>query len=103
MKNPIGILQGRLTPSSGRGIQFFPYENWESEFKIAREIGFDCIELLVKKNEFSKNPLSSLSGIKRINELKQKFKLETPSVHGFYSKDPDYLETLKKIIEASHQ
>lgn len=103
MRNPIGILQGRLTPSNGRGIQFFPYENWENEFKSAREIGFDCIELLVKRNEFSKNPLASPAGIKRINELKKEFKLETPSIHGFYSRDGNYPETLKKIIEAAHQ
>lgn len=101
--NPVGILQGRLTPSNGRGIQFFPYENWENEFKLAREIGFDCIELLVKKNEFSKNPLSSPSGITRINELKKEFSLEILSVHGFYSKDPGYPEILKQLIDSTSQ
>ncbi len=99
----IGILQGRLTPSSGRSIQFFPYENWENEFKIAHEVGFDCVELLVKKDEFSKNPLSSPSGIKKLNKLKEEFNLEIPSVHGFYSKEPDYPETLKQLIDSTSQ
>ena len=101
--NPVGVLQGRLTSSDGRGIQFFPYENWENEFQIAREIGFECIESLVKRNEFSKNPLSSSLGIKRINELKEKFQLEIPSVHGFYGKENDYPEILMEIIKAAHK
>jgi|SRR3972149_5534889 len=101
--NKIGVLQGRLTPSDGRGIQFFPYENWENEFKDAHEIGFDCIELLVKKGEFNKNPLSSPPGIRRINELKKEFGVGTPSVHGFYSKENEYSEILREIIEAAHR
>ncbi len=101
--NKIGLLQGRLTPSNGRGIQFFPYENWENEFKNAHEIGLDCIELLVKKGEFNKNPLSSPPGIGRINELKKEFGIGTPSIHGFYSKEDDYPGILKGIIKAAHQ
>ena len=101
--NQIGILQGRLTSSNGRGIQFFPYENWEHEFKIAREVGFECIELLVKKGEFSDNPLSSPSGIRRINELKKESGIDTPSVHGFYGKESNYPEILREIIKAAHQ
>ncbi|MDO8561494.1 MAG: sugar phosphate isomerase/epimerase [bacterium] len=48
MKTPtspkIGILQGRLTPSRGRGIQFFPDDNWEQEFDLAREVGLSHIQ-----------------------------------------------------------
>ena len=33
-----GIMQGRLTSSEGRGIQFFPFENWQKEFFTAQEI-----------------------------------------------------------------
>lgn len=42
----IGIMQGRLTPSFGRGIQFFPKNDgeWEKEFSIAGEIGISHIE-----------------------------------------------------------
>lgn len=101
--NKIGVLQGRLTPPDGRGIQFFPYENWENEFRDARKIGLNCIELLVKKGEFDKNPLSSPSGIRRINELKRGFGIGTPSVHGFYSKEGDYPKILREIIEAAHR
>lgn len=42
----IGTMQGRLTPSLGRGIQFFPGNDgeWEKEFSIASEIGIAHIE-----------------------------------------------------------
>ena len=33
MKYSTGIMQGRLTEPRGRGIQFFPFENWEREFE----------------------------------------------------------------------
>ena len=33
-----GIMQGRLTPSQGKGIQFFPFDHWEKEFELG-EIG----------------------------------------------------------------
>lgn len=42
----IGIMLGRLTPSLGRGIQFFPRNDgeWEKEFSIAAKIGLTHIE-----------------------------------------------------------
>ena len=98
MKNPIGILQGRLTPSNGRGIQFFPDDNWEQEFAIAKQIGFDCMELLVKETNFKENPLFSESGKKTIRKLAKKHSLETPSIHGFYSKEIHYPATLVELL-----
>ena len=46
MFQSIGVLQGRLTPAKGRGIQFFPGEpgEWEREFDIARELGISHLE-----------------------------------------------------------
>lgn len=42
----MGIMLGRLTPSRGRGIQFFPRNEgeWENEFSLAAEIGLTHIE-----------------------------------------------------------
>ena len=39
-----GIMQGRLTPSNGRGIQFFPFDNWQQEFITGSSIGLNEIE-----------------------------------------------------------
>ncbi len=43
---PVGLIQGRLTPSNGRGIQFFPHGpgEWEREFELAPAAGISHIE-----------------------------------------------------------
>lgn len=43
---PIGFMQGRLTPSRGRGIQFYLAERseWEREFELAKSAGVSCVE-----------------------------------------------------------
>ena len=43
-----GIVQGRLTISDE--LQKFPQSNWKNEFKVAKNLGFDFIELLVEEN-----------------------------------------------------
>lgn len=55
----IGIIQGRLTPSLGRGVQFFPRNEgeWENEFSVAAKIGLAHIEWVWDTPE---NPLMDL-------------------------------------------
>ncbi|MDD5454071.1 MAG: TIM barrel protein [Candidatus Ratteibacteria bacterium] len=64
-----GIMQGRLTEPGGRGIQFFPFENWKDEFEIARQIGMDEIEFIFDYENYKKNPLWSKEGIEEIKTL----------------------------------
>lgn len=56
---PIGIIQGRLTPSNGRGIQFFPNwpGEWEREFEVAPAAGIAHIEWVCEPDSllFSKD------------------------------------------------
>lgn len=56
----IGTLQGRLTPSKGRGIQFFPDDpgEWEREFEIANQADISAIQWVWDKLE---NPLLELA------------------------------------------
>lgn len=96
--NKIGILQGRLTPTPDGSIQFFPKENWRNEFGSAKQIGFDCLELLVKKDSYEENPLWSQSGAQEIRCLAAQHGLAIPSVHGFYSKKKDYSLVLRHIV-----
>lgn len=65
----IGIMQGRLTPPKGRGIQFFPFDNWENEFYRAEKIGLEEIEWIFDFYEYKKNPLWTEEGRKRINDV----------------------------------
>lgn len=63
-----GIMQGRLTEPKGRGIQFFPFDNWENEFRIAKKLKLDEIEFIFDYDNYNKNPLFLNNGveIKRI-------------------------------------
>lgn len=57
----IGIVQGRLTPSGGR-LQAFPRGAWKEEFGVARDLGFDGIELIVERPTDDENPIWSDDG-----------------------------------------
>jgi len=103
MKNRIGILQGRLTASNGRGVQFFPFEAWEEEFAVAKKVGFGAIELLVKKDSYQKNPLWSERGRKRLRELAKEHGLLISSVHGFTLKTPEYAEVAADLVRFSRE
>ncbi len=96
--NRIGILQGRLTPSNGRGIQFFPDTEWRDEFSSAQKIGFSCIELLVKKDGYHHNPLFTETGTQKIVALQKKYRIETPSIHGFFSSESWYPDVYCTLI-----
>lgn len=64
-KNPIGIIQGRLTASGGK-LQCFPYGKWKEEFFVARSLGFDCIELIVERKLGAPNPLWDAQGVREL-------------------------------------
>ena len=65
---PIGIMQGRLTPSEGKGIQFFPFGTWEKEFDLGKEIGVDEIEWIFDYERYAENPLWTVAGCQAIKE-----------------------------------
>lgn len=61
-ENFIGIIQGRLTASGGR-LQAFPRGRWKEEFGVARDVGFDGIELIVERPSDPENPIWTDDGI----------------------------------------
>lgn len=65
----LGIFQGRLSPSRGHGIQFFPFETWREEFTIAERLGLNEIEFIFDKERYEENPLWTTTGIKEIKKL----------------------------------
>ena len=66
-----GIMQGRLTPSNGRGIQFFPFDNWKQEFYDAAEIGLQEIEWIFDYENYQENPLWFKVGCDEIKNVMQ--------------------------------
>lgn len=65
----VGMMQGRLTPSKGRGIQFFPFGEWEREFEIGSRIGLNEIEWIFDYDRFDENPIWTIEGVKKIKEM----------------------------------
>ncbi len=98
---PIGVLQGRLTPSRGRGIQFFPDDNWGQEFKDARTIGLSAIELLIRPQGLRKHPLMTEEGRARLRELSQQTDITIPSIHGYYLPEDAYATDLLDVVRAT--
>lgn len=76
----IGIMQGRLTPMKGRGIQFFPFDYWQEEFFVAREIGINEIEFIFDYENYEKNPLWTLNGIREIKNVMEATQVDIKSV-----------------------
>jgi hypothetical protein len=62
-------MQGRLTEPKGRGIQFFPFDNWAHEFELASDLGLHEIEWIFDHPQYEENPLWTASGRKIIKEL----------------------------------
>lgn len=63
----IGLMQGRLTPSRGRGIQFFPGApgEWQWEFELAPAAGISSIEWVCEKD----NVLFTAAGRRELEEV----------------------------------
>lgn len=102
-KNPIGIMQGRLTPSIDGAIQSFPRDTWKHEFQVASEIGFDAMELIFDGPE---NPLFNIEGAREIQTLAKRADIFLSSVSTDYSmfyplygeSRTESLEVTKKVI-----
>jgi len=73
-------MQGRLTPSRGRGIQFFPFDNWKREFEIGSKIGINEIEWIFDYDRYVDNPLWDATGIQLINRVEEETGVEVKSV-----------------------
>lgn len=105
----IGIMQGRLTAPKGRGIQFFPFDNWRGEFKIAKELGLDEIEFIFDYENYEENPLWQDSGAKVreavdetgicIHSVCFDYFMRRPFFKFDGTKREEVLEENKKIIE----
>lgn len=97
-----GIMQGRLTPPKGRGIQFFPFDNWEKEFWLAKNLGLDEIEFIFDFDRYEENPLWTQSGREALKNIMQETGVKVHSVcfdyfmrRAFFKKDRDKRQNLR--------
>ena len=68
MKNPIGVMQGRLVPKYKGRYQAHPLGYWQDEFLVANELGLAFIEFILDFNDAEANPLLSQDGKSEILE-----------------------------------
>jgi len=94
-------MQGRLSPSPEGKLAFFPMDCWEDEFRIARDVGLNHIEIYGEEEFNSDNPLWSTAGRKRYLDLKKESGTKTISACDFFIIKHSLLDkaTLKKSIQ----
>ena len=66
MTKKIGIMQGRLLPKHKGRYQAHPLGYWQDEFILAKKLDLDLIEFIFDYNDYTLNPLMSVSGIEKI-------------------------------------
>ena len=71
MNNLLGVMQGRLLPKYNGRYQAHPVNYWQEEFKIASNLGLDCIEFILDFNHANENPLLTKEGINEIHSISQ--------------------------------
>lgn len=114
----IGIMQGRLTESRDRGIQFFPFSEWKAEFEKANRIGLNEIEWIFDYYNYQDNPLWTEEGLAVINSVIRDTGIKVHSIcwdyfmrRPFYKYDSDTMEKvlyenkqiMKRTLEAMHE
>ncbi len=82
--NPVGIMQGRLSPPASDRVQAFPWHTWEQEFAYAHACGINSIEWLFEAEGFDRNPIWIDGGIERIRALVATTGVTVPSVCADY-------------------
>lgn len=108
----VGLMQGRLTPSLGRGIQFFPFEEWRNEFETAKSISIPHIDFIFDLERFEENPLWTKGGIEKIKESVRKtgvgihyicadFFMRLPFFRGSKESREKSLGVLRKLLSAA--
>lgn len=113
MKNPIGIMLGRLSPPVS-GTSVFPWATWAEEFTRAREIGFDLIDWLVPAENISENPLLTAQGVKTIEAIVSRtvipvgvvcahYFVGIPLLRGSDAEQKECLERLELLIQRAKQ
>jgi L-ribulose-5-phosphate 3-epimerase len=79
-KRYIGFMQGRLCEKVDGKIQAFPWRDWESEFSVAANVGFDAMEWTLDHDRLYENPIMNPDGQAKILSLRQRYKLKIPSL-----------------------
>ena len=99
-------MQGRLSPIYNNKIQSFPTYHWSNEFKKMKELNINSMEWTLDHSGILKNPINTDNGIKKIIQLKKKYKIKIDSLTGdcfmqkpFWKEKSYKRENLVKILK----
>jgi len=112
--HPIGIMQGRLVHPRRRGIQFFPFKEWQEEFQTAARISIDEIDFIFDLERYQENPLWTKEGLGKIQEAIKESGVKVQHICAdFFMRRPFFrvseeerkenIEILKHLIESAKQ
>ena len=112
MQSPFGVMQGRLLPKYMGRYQAHPVGYWQEEFKLAAELGLNCIEFILDYDQAINNPLLTNEGISKIRRTVIDTGIEVKSVCADYfmeaplhSSDAQQAQkskqTLKQLLESA--
>ena len=82
IESRVGFMQGRLCNIVDSKIQAFPWQDWEQEFNLAKTIGLQVMEWTLDYPNLQKNPLLTLEGQSKINQLRSQHSILIPSLTG---------------------
>ena len=84
MKNLLGTMQGRLLPKYKGLYQAHPVGFWKDEFKIASNLGLNCIEFILDYEDVIKKPLMTEKGIREIQTISRNTGIEVKTICADY-------------------
>ncbi|MCY7296217.1 sugar phosphate isomerase/epimerase family protein [Alteromonas sp. a30] len=113
MNNPLGIMQGRLSPRSDGRYQSHPVLHWQNEFFVAKTLSLQLIEFILDSWSLEHNPLLSDAGIDAIKQVASRSEVGIKSIcadvfmdYTFASENPNHdasqaVQLLKQCIYAA--
>ncbi len=96
--NLIAILQGRLVDVKKNLIQSFPLDQWIYELSLAKKNKFKFIEWVASYDNIKKNPIYNKKNIKKINQLKKKYKINFRSIDLQFFVEAPFFKSKKKFL-----
>ena len=91
-------MQGRLSPTIDGRIQSFPWDYWENEFNLAKEIGIQLMEWTVDSRKLESNPIFLPNCQKSIRELASVSSVSIPSLTSdYFMENPPWITNSAEV------
>jgi len=101
--NTIGVMQGRLVPKYEGRYQAHPVGYWQDEFKVAQEVGLDCIEFILDYNDTAINPLLKDGGVEEIKAVVEQTGVSVKTICADYFMEAPIHSEDQQAVENSQQ